>query len=411
MDAGIDIEAEPEDVGLDSSRLARIDRHFARYVDDGRLPGWQIVVSRGGKRVHSATYGLRDIEAGLPVEADTLWRIYSMTKPVTSVAAMQVYEEGGFSLNDEVSRYLPAFRDLRVYRGGPPNKPTSVPATEPMRMWHLLTHTSGLTYGFTRSSPVDEIYRHHGSDLTQPEGLDLAGLCDLWASLPLLFEPGTGWNYSVSTDVLGRVLEVITGEPVDAIIGARVLRPLGMTDTHWHVTAADADRLAALYVPSPETGRALRHDAVGAMALSPPTWLTGGGGLISTAHDYDRFTRMLLSGGELNGTRVLSPRTLAYMTQNHLPAGALLTSLARGQFAETAYDGVGFGLGFGVLVDPVAYKVPASAGEFTWGGVASTAFWVDPSEQITAALYTQLMPSSTYPLRTELRQLVYSAIT
>jgi CubicO group peptidase (beta-lactamase class C family) len=410
MGSDVDIEVEPGEVGFDAGRLGRIEHHLARYVDDGRLAGWQVLVSRRGKRVLSATYGLRDKEAGLPVEPDTLWRIYSMTKPVTTVAAMQLYEEGAFSLNDEVSKYLPAFADLRVYRDGPAEKPKTVPATEPMRMWHLLTHTAGLTYGFTRSSPVDEMYRLAGSDFAQPPGMDLAALCDLWASLPLLFEPGTGWNYSVASDVVGRVVEVLTGQTLDDVFTERLFEPLGMTDTRWWVDEADASRLAALYAPMPGSGEAVRYDVIGAGALHHPSWLGGGGGLISTAHDYDRFTRMLLCGGELDGARVLSPRTLRYMTRNHLPGGAMLTDLARGQFAETAYDGMGFGLGFGVLVDPVALKVPASAGEFTWGGAASTAFWVDPAEEITAAFYTQLLPSSTYAIRSELRQLVYTSL-
>ena len=409
MGNSVDVQVEPAEVGFDAGRLARIDRQLARYVDDGRLAGWQVVVSRRGKRVHSSTYGLRDKEAGLPVEADTIWRIYSMTKPVTSVVAMQLFEEGAFALNDEVSRYLPAFADLRVYRSGPAEAAKTVPATEPVRMWHLLTHTSGLTYGFTRSSPVDEMYRLAGSDFAQPKGLDLAGLCDLWASMPLLFEPGTSWNYGVSTDVLGHVCEVIGGKPLDELFTERVLAPLGMSDTTWWTS--DADRLAALYVPMPGTGEAVRYDVIGAHSTRPPSWLGGGGGLLSTAYDYDRFTQMLLNGGELDGARILGSRTLRYMTRNHLPGGALLTSMARGQFAETSYDGMGFGLGFGVLVDPVAYKVPASAGEFTWGGAASTAFWVDPAEQITAAFYTQLLPSSTYPIRSELRSLVYTSLT
>jgi CubicO group peptidase (beta-lactamase class C family) len=410
MGSNVDIEVEPGDVGFDAGRLARVDTHLRKYVDDGRLVGWQVLVSRRGKRVHSSTYGLRDREAGLPVEHDTLWRIYSMTKPITAVAAMQLYEEGAFSLNDEVATYLPAFRDLRVYRGGPAENPKTVPATEPMRMWHLLTHTAGLTYGFTRSSPVDEMYRLAGSDFAQPPGMDLAGLCDLWASMPLLFEPGTGWNYSVASDVLGRVCEVLTGQSLDEVFSQRILTPLGMTDTRWWVDDADASRLAALYAPMPGTGEAVRYDLIGKGALRPPSWLGGGGGLVSTAHDYDRFTRMLLSGGALDGARVLSPRTLRFMTRNHLPGGAMLPALARGQFAETAYEGMGFGLGFGVLLDPVALKIPASAGEFTWGGAASTAFWVDPAEEITAAFYTQLLPSSTYPIRGELRQLVYTAL-
>ena len=408
MGNAVDVEVEAGEVGFDAARLGRIDRHLARYVDDGRLAGWQVLVSRHGKRVHSSTYGQRDKEAGLPVEADTTWRIYSMTKPITSVVAMQLFEEGRFALTDEVSRYLPAFADMRVYRTGTAEAANTTPATEPIRMWHLLTHTAGLTYGFTRSSPVDEMYRLAGSDFAQPPGMDLAALCDLWASMPLLFEPGTSWNYSVAVDVLGRVCEVLTGESLDELFRTRVLEPLGMTDTTWW--AEDANRLAALYAPMPGTGEAMRYDVIGAGALKPPSWLGGGGGLISTAYDYDRFTQMLLRGGELDGTRILGSRTLRFMTRNHLPGGALLTSMARGQFAETAYDGMGFGLGFGVLVDPVAYKVPASAGEFTWGGAASTAFWVDPVEQITAAFYTQLLPSSTYPIRTELRSLVYTAL-
>ncbi|MCA1721985.1 MAG: beta-lactamase family protein [Actinobacteria bacterium] len=411
MGNGVDIEVDAGEVGMDAERLARIDRQLARYVDDGRLAGWQVVVSRRGKRVHSSVYGLRDMEAGLPVEQDTLWRIYSMTKPVTTVAAMQLFEEGAFSLNDELSRYLPAFADLRVYRGGPADAAKTVPATEPIRMWQLLSHCAGLTYGFTRSSVVDEMYRDVGSDFNQKPGVTLAEQCDVWASLPLLFEPGTSWNYSVATDVLGRVLEVLDGKPLDQVLRDRVLGPLGMDDTRWWVDEADAGRTAALYVPTPGTGEALRWDPVGKDAFRQPALLNGGGGLISTAYDYDRFTQLLLGRGALDGTRLLSPRTLSYMTRNHLPGGKLLTDLAAGgQFSETAYDGVGFGLGFSVLVDPVAYKVPASAGEFAWGGAASTAFWIDPVEQVTAAFYTQLLPSSTYAIRTELRQLVYSSI-
>ena len=410
MGSNVDIEVEPAEVGFDPRRLGRIERHLSRYVDDGRLAGWQVVVSRRGKRALSATYGQRDKEAGLPVEQDTLWRIYSMTKPITAVTAMALYEEGAFSLNDPVSKYLPIFGDLRVYRDGPADNPKTVPATEPMRMWHLLTHTAGLTYGFTKSSPVDEMYRLAGSDFAQPPGMDLAALCELWASMPLLFEPGTSWNYSVASDVVGRVIEVLTGQTLDDVFTERIFEPLGMSETTWWVDSDNAHRLAALYAAVPGVTEAFRYDEIGRGALHKPSWLGGGGGLVSSAHDYDRFTSMLLRGGELDGTRILSPRTLAYMTRNHLPGVALLTAMARGQFAETSYDGMGFGLGFGVCVDPVALKVPASAGEFTWGGAASTAFWVDPVEKVTAAFYTQLIPSSTYAIRSELRQLVYTSL-
>ena len=404
------VDHDPTELGVDPGRLARIDTHLARYVDEGRLAGWQVLVTRRGKTVHSSVYGSRDLEAGLPVEPDTLWRIYSMTKPVTAVATMQLYEQGLLRLNDEVSRYLPEFADMRVLVGGNADQPKTVPATEPMRLWHLLTHTAGLTYAFTRSSVLDEMYKARGADQLVDWDADLAEMCRRWGSLPLLFEPGTAWNYSVATDVLGRVLEVVTGQSLEEVFAERVFGPLGMKETRWWVDTDDAHRLAALYVPHPATGQALRHDDLGKHALSRPAMLSGGGGLVSTAADYARFTAMLVRGGELEGARLLGPRTLAYMTRNHLPGGQSLTALGRGQFAETAYDGIGFGLGFGVSVDPVATKVTATPGEFTWGGLASTAFWVDPVEQVTAHFYTQLVPSSTYPIRTELRQLVYSAI-
>ena len=403
-------EQDPMAVGMDADRLARIDTHLARYVDDGRLAGWQVLVTRRGQVVHASVHGSRDLEAGLPVEPDTLWRIYSMTKPITSVVAMSLYEHGAFSLNDELSRYLPEFGEMRVLVGGNAEQPKTVPATEPIRIWHLLSHTSGLTYAFTRSSVLDEMYGRTGADPLMDTTADLAAMTQRWASLPLLFEPGTAWNYSVATDVLGRLVEVLTGQTLAETFSRVVLGPLGMTDTRWSVEGEDVSRLAALYVPDPVGGRALRHDAMGSSALSPPAMLSGGGGLISTAADYARFTAMLLGRGELDGVRILGPRTLAYMGRNHLPGGQSLVELGRGQFAESAYDGVGFGLGFGVNLDPVRTKVHTSRGELTWGGLASTAFWVDPVEQISAHFFAQLVPSSTYPIRTELRQLVYSAI-
>jgi len=401
---------DPGEVGFDGKRLGRIGSHFARYVDDGRLPGWQIVVTRAGQIVHSSTYGMRDREAGLPVEADTLWRIYSMTKPVTAVAAMMLWEEGVIQLTDEVSRFIPAFADMRVYSRGSALKPWTVPATEPVRIWHLLTQTSGLTYGFLHTSVVDALYRARGSEWAGPPGLDLAQACDAWAELPLLFEPGTAWGYSVATDVLGRVVEVLSGQPLDEFFTERILQPLKMTDTRWWVAAQDAGRLAALYTPDPSSGLARRLDAVGNVVLAPPDALLGGGGLVSTAADYHRFTQLLLRCGELDGARLLGSRTVPWMTRNHLPGGADLGQLSTGGFAETTFDGVGFGLGFAVLMDPRPGRVLSSPGEYFWGGAASTAFWVDPAEEITAMLFTQLLPSSTHPLRPQLRQLVYSAL-
>ena len=405
------VDRDPAEVGVDAGRLARIDEHLKTYVDTGRLAGWQVLVARRGQVVHSSVYGQRDMEAGLPVEQDTLWRIYSMTKPITAVAAMSLYEQAAFSLNDELSRYLPEFADMRVLVGGNAELPKTVPATEPIRMWHLLTHTAGLTYAFTKSSVLDAIYGLAGADPLVDPTIDLATMCQRWASLPLMFEPGSAWNYSVATDVLGRVLEVITGNSLDQVFADRVLGPLGMKETRWWVEGdADRRRLAALYVPNPADGTALRYDVLGDAALSAPALLSGGGGLISTAADYARFTAMLARGGELDGTRILSPRTLRYMTRNHLPGGASLASIGRGMFSEVVFDGIGFGLGFGVTADPIAAKVTSHAGEFTWGGYASTAFWVDPVEDLTVHFYTQLVPSSTYPVRTELRQLVQAAL-
>jgi CubicO group peptidase (beta-lactamase class C family) len=410
-------EADPAEVGLDPARLDRIDRHFRRYVDDGRLPGWLVAVSRRGRIAYVSSYGSRDLEEGRPVETDTLWRIYSMTKPITSVAAMMLYEEGAFELQDPVSRFIPSFADVRVFAGGSDIKPMTVPAAEPVRIWHLLTHTSGLTYGFHRAHPVDARYREAGFDLTWPRDLDLAGCCDLLAAQPLLFQPGAEWNYSVATDVLGRVVEVASGQRLDDFFSERIFGPLGMSDTAFWVGEAELSRLAALYTPSPGPARGPRRvDGIGRVAGHPPRMLSGGGGLISTAADYHRFTQMLLDrpgspGGELDGAALLGPRTVAYMTRNHLPGGADMESYGRPLNAEAPFRGVGFGLGFAVVIDAAEGKTLGSEGEYNWGGMASTAFWVDPAEELTVCFFTQLMPSSTYRIRPQLRQLVYQALT
>ena len=402
--------ADPDKLGFDPARLARIDEHFAQYVDDGRLAGWQIAVTRRGETVHASTYGMRDREAGQPVEPDTLWRIYSMTKPITSVALMQLWEQGRCELTDEVSRYIPSFADVRVYDKGSAQKPFLVPATEPVRIWHLLTHTAGLTYGFMHTAVADAIYRARGYEWGVPPGTDLATACDAWAAMPLGFQPGTRWGYSVATDVVGRLVEVLSGQSLDAYLAEHVTGPLGMTDTTFWVEPERVDRLSALYTPNPADGKAVRLDAFGNAVLSEPAFLSGGGGLVSTAADYQRFTAMLLRGGELDGARLLGSRTLAMMAQNHLPGGKDLADLSVGGFAETTFEGIGFGLGFATVLDPRAGKTLASRGEFYWGGAASTAFWVDPAEEVTAVLMTQLLPSSTHPLRPQLRQLVYSAL-
>jgi CubicO group peptidase (beta-lactamase class C family) len=408
MATEVKVDIDPADVGFDEERLRRIDRCFARYVDDGLLPGYLAVVSRHGQIAHVASHGRRDVEAGAPVEPDTIWRIFSMTKPITSVAAMTFVEEGLVDLNDPISRWLPEFAQQRVYTKGSALAPATEAATEPIRVWHLLSHTSGLTYGFHHAHPVDAMYRAAGYEWGTPKGLDLAECTRAWAQLPLVFQPGSEWNYSVATDVLGRLVEVLADKPLDEVFAERILGPLDMTDTGFWTT--DTDRLAALYLPAPGTKQLVRNDAFGALGTARPDCLSGGGGLVSTAADYHRFTQMLLRGGELDGVRILGPRTVELMTSNHLPGRVDLEAYGRPLFAEMPFHGFGFGLGFSVLEDPVKAKTLASPGEYAWGGAASTAFWVDPDEDLTVAFYTQLLPSSTHPIRQQLRQLVYQAL-
>ncbi|MEV5410294.1 serine hydrolase domain-containing protein [Thermopolyspora sp. NPDC052614] len=400
------VTCDPAEVGLDGERLRRIDAHFSAYVDGGRLPGWLVLVSRGGEIAYLSTYGARDIASGAPVETDTLFRMYSMTKPVTSVAAMMLYEEGRITLNDPVADYIPSFGDVRVYESGPASAPVTRPADEPVRIWHLLTHTAGLVYGWQRAGVVDELYRAAGLTQGIPDD-DLAGFADRVAGLPLLFEPGSRWNYSVATDVLGRVIEVVSGMPFDRFLAERVFGPLGMSDTGFRVEEGKADRLASLYTTS-LGGRAVPA-AGGDAVLRPTRAPSGGAGLVSTAGDYHRFTQMLLRGGELDGMRLLGPRTLAYMTRNHLPGEADLKAYGATPFGE-AVDGEGFGLGFAVVQDAARVKTIASEGEFHWGGAASTLFWVDPAEDITVVFLTQVTQHGVRPIRTRLRQLVHQAI-
>jgi CubicO group peptidase (beta-lactamase class C family) len=404
------VEAEPESVGMSSERLARIAEHFQTYIDDGRLTGWQISVARHGKVVYHEFAGLRDVAAGVPVEADTIWRIFSMTKPITAVLALQLWEQGAFQLTDRVDRFIPAFRDTKVWHSGTVQAPELEPLAAPMQVWHLLTHTSGLTYGFMRSHPVDALYRDAGFDFGVPPGVDLGGMCEQIAALPLLFQPGTRWNYGVSFDVLGRVLELVSGQSLDELMRTRLLEPLGMFETTWHVPEQNHARVAKLYGAQPGTRLAVLLEQQGAAALRPPRVLGGGGGLQSTAYDYNRFAQMLVNEGELDGVRILSPATVRYMASNHLPGHVDLAAFGRPSFAETSFDGVGFGLGVSVTIDPAKTGVPGHAGDFAWGGAASTFFWVDPVDQLTAEFFTQLLPSGTHPIRRELKQLVYQAL-
>jgi len=395
--------------GLDPSRLQRISAHFDTYVKEARLAGWLCVVGRDGEVAWIGSGGRRSIELNLPVTTDTIWRIYSMTKPVTSVAAMLLHEEGCFDLNDEVARWIPEFADARVYVEGPPEAPVTRPATVPMRVWHLLTHTAGLTYGFQRCHTVDAIYRHRGYELGARSGVDLAEAVADFARMPLLFDPGTAWNYSVATDVVGRLVELWSEQPLDRFFETRILGPLGMQETGFCCPEERQSRLAELYLYA--DGDTFRPSgAMGAAATRQPLFLAGGGGLVSTAKDYHRFATMLLQGGTLGDVRLLSPSTVALMSRNFLPGGADIETLARDSFSETSMAGVGFGLGLSCVIDGARLRMPTSEGTVAWGGAASTTFWVDPQEDLTCVFLTQLLPSSSYPIRRELQRLVYAAV-
>lgn len=403
----MEITARPQDVGLSKDRLARIDDWMKRYVDAGKLPGMMTVVARRGHVVDWRMYGRIDVEADKPVAADAIYRLYSMTKPVTSVAIMMLYEQGLFQLDDPIARWLPAFAEPRVFVGGDAQNPKTVPARTPITFRHLLTHTAGLTYGFLMATPVDAIYRANKVEFNPGRG-SLAEMVDRLAKMPLLCEPGTEWNYSNATDVLGRLVEVISGESLPDFFRNRILGPLGMTDTDFHVPPEKAHRLAAMYAPKPGGGLELIDPPAKSCFLRPPETPSGGGGLVGTAADYMRFAMMLRNKGVLDGVRLLGRKTVEFMTMNHLPGD--MAAMGQPRFSEASYEGVGFGLGFSVMLEPTKTQIIGSPGEYAWGGAASTAFWIDPVEDMIVLLLTQLRPSSTFPIRRELRVLTYQAI-
>ena len=406
------VTIDPKEVGMSAERLSRIDAHFKDYVDDGRLPGYHVAVARYGQIVHSSTYGMRDVEAKTPIEQDTMYRIYSMTKPITSIALMMMVEEGKIQLTDEVSNYIPSFGSIRVFAGGSSTKPITAPSRAPMRVWHLLTHTAGLTYGFNFYDATDAIYRAREAEFAKEfPNPTLEQVCDNFAAMPLVFEPGTSWNYSVATDVVGRLVEVVSGMRLGDFLQKRILGPLGMNDTSFYVAPDKQSRLAALYAFDPSPAKKVRYTAIENQVITQRSWDSGGGGLVSTAADYWKFLQMLENGGELNGVRIISPTTLDLMTMNHIPGNKDISDWGRPMGEEVFYDGLGFGLGFAVVIDQAKTKVACSNGTYSWGGMASTAFWIDPVEEITAMFFTQLMPSTTHPIRPFLRSLVYQSIT
>lgn len=402
---------EPEQLGLSTERLVRISGWMDSKIYGDILPCTVVLVARHGQPCFVAAAGWREAETKAPAAEDTIFRIYSMTKPVTSVAAMMLYEQGRFQLDDPVARFLPEFADMRVWVSGEGTGMTTRPAEGPITIHQLLTHTSGLTYGFLEETPVDALYRDRKVEFnakTVATTETLETMTPRLAELPLIADPGTRWNYSNSTDVLGRLVEVVAGQPLDRFFADRIFAPLGMPDTGFRVPADKLDRFAALYGVG-ETGG---YDRLNGIADShyadDVTLFSGGGGLVSTIGDYFRFTEFLRRKGELDGVRLLGRKTVEFMTSNQLPGD--LAAMGQPVFAETTYEGIGFGLGFSVMLDPAKAKIIGSPGEHAWGGAASTAFWIDPVEDMTVVFMTQLLPSSAYPLRRELRVLTYQAL-
>lgn len=399
--------ATPESVGLSAARLERIDTWRQRLVTDGKVAGATTLVYRRGQVAHFGSSGLADIARGTPMDGQTIHRIYSMTKPMTSVAIMMLYEEGHFQLDDPISRFLPDFAGQRVFTGGARGKIDTLPAQRDITFRDLLTHTSGLTYGFMQANAVDALYRERGIDFGAAE-TSLAEVVQMLAALPLVAEPGTAWNYSVSTDVLGHLVAVISGRPFADFLHERLIDPLGMVDTGFHVREGEGARLAANYALGADRALRLIDDPATSRYLTPRVVHSGGGGLVSTASDYLRFCRMLLGGGALDGVRYLGRKTVQLMMSNHLPGD--MAAMGQKRWSESTAEGIGFGLGFSVMLDPARAQIVGTPGECAWGGAASTAFWVDPAEDMAVILLTQLMPSSTWPLRRELRVLSYQAV-
>ncbi|HXC26575.1 MAG TPA: serine hydrolase domain-containing protein [Stellaceae bacterium] len=410
---------KPETVGLSSARLKRLDEVMKRrYVDSGFLPGILTYVYRKGQLVHTGLAGQIDLERGKKMREDAIFRIYSMSKPITAVALMMLAEEGLIGLDDAVATYIPEWKDLAVYASGTPSILPSgapsymtTPCLRPMKVVDLATHTSGLTYGFMMRTGVDAAYRRLKVVDRQTEG-GLKGMIDQLAQVPLDFSPGTAWNYSVAIDVLGYLVEKLSGLSFGEFLRTRLFEPLGMHDTAFHIAPDKVERFTSCYQPE---GKAitLQDDARESTYAAPPLLESGGGGLISTAHDYLRFCRMMLNGGTLDGVQILSPKTVALFSLNFLPDGREVGEMAfPGMFSESGYTGVGFSLGCGVNVNVAKTRLPGTLGEFFWGGAASTAFWIDPREELTVVFMTQVIGSPVrLALRRDLRTLVYSAMT
>ncbi|HET6182539.1 MAG TPA: serine hydrolase domain-containing protein [Acetobacteraceae bacterium] len=412
--------SKPEHAGFSAERLAKIDAVMTRrYVDTGKLPGILTMIYRRGTLVHTGLSGHMDLERRKPMREDAIVRIYSMSKPITAVALMMLVEEGALGLDDEVATHIPSWKNLGVYATGVPSLLTSAspqfittPPLRPMKVVDLVTHTSGLTYGFMNRTSVDRAYRHYKvADFTTEGGLE--AMIEQLSKLPLDFSPGTAWNYSVSIDVMGYLVQKLSGMKFGEFLRTRLFEPLGMKDTAFWCPPEKIGRFASCYMPG-ENGRLkLQDDAERSTYAAPPNLESGGGGLVSTAHDYMRFCRMMVAGGTLDGVQILSPKTVALFSLNHLPGNKELAELTTpGLFSEGGYNGIGFSIGCGVNIDVAKTRLPGTLGEYFWGGAAATAFWIDPREELAVVFMTQVIGSDArLTLRRDLRTLVYSAMT
>ena len=397
--------------GFQEEKLARIGAHLREnYVEPGKIPGCQVLVSRHGIPAYFESMGLMDRERGKAMRDDTIFRIYSMTKPITSVALMMLWEEGRFQLTDPIHRFIPSWRDQRVWQEGVGDEMVTRPPLAASTMQHILSHTAGLTYGGLLpglETPVDEAYQ--GLGVARGQGETLREFADKLGRVPLLYDPGQRWCYSLATDVCGALVEIISGQPFEVFLQERILQPLGMVDTGFRVADEQVDRFAACYMRLPDKRLILEDDPETSHHRHKPNFFSGGGGLVGTTTDYMAFCEMLRQGGQYNGYQLLGRRTLELMTANHLLGGQSLAQMALGAFSETANAGVGFGLGFASTLDEVA-SASVGAGDFYWGGRASTIFWVDPEEDLQVIFMTQLIPSSTFNFRGQLKNIVYGAL-
>ena len=408
------MDAQSQWTGLDAGRLERIGEHLDRnYISNGKLVGCQVTVARHGHIAYAKSFGLMDRERAKPMADDAIFRIYSMTKPIVSVALMSLYEQGYFQLNDPVHRYVPSWKNHQVWTAGEGDTMQTEPAHRPVSFRDVLSHTAGFTYGgglpgVGVQHPIDRIYQ--GLKIRSFDGRDtMMEFLDKLGQVPLRFQPGTAWMYSLATDVCGALVEVISGKPLAQYLEETIFKPLGMKDTAFQVAPEKVGRFAANYQRMPDKSLKLIDDPQASNFLKEPGFKSGGGGLTGTSADYLRFCEMLRRGGELDGARVLGPRTIELMHMNHLPGGKDLTQLALGTFSETANEGVGFGLGFASTLGQVATGT-LGAGDYYWGGAASTIFWVDPKEDLSVVFMTQLMPSGTFNFRGQLKSIIYSAI-